>query len=291
MARRELDWEKRLSKNIPVDRTGRPYFNAYAGPRHIYIEVGLRNDRYGGPVRCLRSMAEDARMPHEQDDHLVHGRYDTVHWPDWESGFQCLGESLAFLGEEEIPFEQWGELHISLPDDELPYDMSSPLLLPLDSFSNLRTLTWKGHRKQLIASWLPFTPTLLRTLTTLEIQCDLSLQDCCHMLFYGENLKEFTARIIQRDLSTEQMLGFVPPEASYTTRPLEYLCLVSDDDITPLFRPFNFPALRRIDFTLAHPAWALFPPKTDVGSSASVLLQSKAVLYRSRSISQERQVL
>ncbi|KAG6809719.1 hypothetical protein H0H93_015564, partial [Arthromyces matolae] len=250
-------WERLLLEDIPLDPgNGMPYLAVSRGVHTITITAGSPHYYQENPVKTLRSLAEEARQFRNKEHHRVHAHYDPAKWPDLKTAFQRLGEVLAFLGEEEIPFEQWGYLEISLPDVELPYDMSAPPLLPLDSFSNLRTLIWEGHRKQLIASWLPFTPTLLRNLTTLEIQCDISLQDCCHMLFYGENLKEFTARIIQRDLSTEQMLGFVPPEASYTTRPLEYLCLVSDDDITPLLHPFSFPSLRRIHFSLAHPAWS-----------------------------------
>ncbi|KAG6835427.1 hypothetical protein H0H93_001564 [Arthromyces matolae] len=249
------DWERRLLMNVPRDPNTGELCLSVVETHPLTIDVGWASygDDSENPVQQLRSLAGRHRKDHDKEDLHVKGIFlPRPFWTDLESGFLRLGEFLAFLGEEEIPFERWGHLDIVLDDVEHPYDMSSPALLPLHAFSNLRKLTWTGHRKHLLVSWLPFTPTLLRTLTSLEIQCDISLQDCCHMLFYGENLKEFTVKIIQRDLATEPILGCFLPESTCTERPLEYLCLVSDDDIGALLRPFHFPHLSRIDFTIAH---------------------------------------
>ncbi|KAG6818606.1 hypothetical protein H0H93_003491 [Arthromyces matolae] len=252
------DWHQRLLKDVPLDPELGVFCVEVSGPYPVYIRVGnthLDGLDFNDPVGGLRSMARRQQMHYPGDDLKVLAEFVPLHW-SLEEGFHRLGEFLACLGQMEVPFERWGQLDILLPDIELPYDTMSPPLLPLDSFSNLK-LIWRGHRKQLLVSWLPFTPNLLRTLTVLDIQCDVSLQDCCHMLYYGESLVEFTLRIIQRSLASENILDFVSPPGC-VTRPLEYLCLVSDDDITPLLSLFHFPFLQQIHFTLGHPTFSTF---------------------------------
>ncbi|KAG6910066.1 hypothetical protein DXG01_013516 [Tephrocybe rancida] len=184
-------------------------------------------------------------------------------WP-LELGFRRLGEFLSVLAHGEIPYEYWSELNVILPDVELPYDTNAPTLIPPDAFKNLR-LKWAGHRQQLSASWLPFTPSLLQTLTTLQLTSSLALQDCTHILFHATNLMEFTALTIYKGFADEPVL---PSEASgvRVERPcLESLTLTSDDDIGPLMQSFSFPSLLHIKLHLSYPTPATFQ-KLDIWS-------------------------
>ncbi|KAG6908736.1 hypothetical protein DXG01_003440 [Tephrocybe rancida] len=85
-----------------------------------------------------------------------------------DHGLRRPGEYLAYIGDEEVDYDRWTDLTVDLPDDEpLPYDLNSVPVLPPDVLTNLKRLTWKAHREQLIASWIPFNPSLLNTLSTL----------------------------------------------------------------------------------------------------------------------------
>ncbi|KAG6896191.1 hypothetical protein C0992_009764 [Termitomyces sp. T32_za158] len=243
-----------LLKDIPYDVDGNPYISI-RGFDQMFICVGSRAcPGYGDPVGYIQEFADYVRSTQLDCKFDISAEYRTGSWP-LGLGFQRLGEFLAFLDDEEIGFERWHRLTISLPDLELPYDILSSPMLPLNAFTNLRDLIWKGHRKQLLASWLPLSPSVLETLNTLEIQCDIALQDCCYLLYHCTNLQNVTLKIIQKALAHESVFGFVVP-SGHTSRPLEYLCLVSDDDIGPLLRPFNFPLLRHIDFRLGYPTWS-----------------------------------
>ncbi|KAH0582898.1 hypothetical protein H2248_010800 [Termitomyces sp. 'cryptogamus'] len=246
-----------LLKDIPYNKKGVPYITTDGYFRKLVVSIGRLTWKRGlNPVEALLEQTDSAWLISGQDCTFeITGEFTgTAHWPPG-LGFQRLGEFLLFLGNEQMGYERWHKLTISLPDIELPYDGPSLPILPLDAFTNLLHLTWKGHRKQLVVSWLPLVPSVLRTLTTLEIQCDIALQDCCYLLYHGRNLKKVTLKIIQKDLAHEQVLGFFTPPVC-TNRPLEDLCLVSDDDIGPLLRPFNFPSLHCISFTLGYLAWS-----------------------------------
>ncbi|KAH0582784.1 hypothetical protein H2248_010695 [Termitomyces sp. 'cryptogamus'] len=251
-----------LLKDIPYDENGDPYLDIAGGYQQMEIRVGTPLwKKYANLIAALREQTNlVGSNPDPNRKYKIIGGFNGYHWP-LGLGFRRLGEFLLFLGNNEIGYRRWESLTILLPDIELPYDGPSLPILPLDAFANLQHLTWKGHRKQLLVSWLPLVPSLLRTLITLEIQCDIALQDCCYLLYHGRNLKKVTLKIIQKDLAHDQVLGFIAPPVC-ASRPLEDLCLVSDDDIGPLLRPFIFPSLRRICFTLGYPIWSTFPDLT-----------------------------
>ncbi|KAH0583127.1 hypothetical protein H2248_011013 [Termitomyces sp. 'cryptogamus'] len=239
-----------LLKDIPFDNIGFPYINV-SGYSRMIISVGsLASLPYLNPVKSLKKQTECLRSIQDLNFQVT-AKFVTGHWP-LGLGFQRLGEFLTFLGNEEIVYERWCKLTISLPDLELPYNMLSLPILPLDALTNLRHLTWKGHRKQLLTSWLPLLPSILQTLTTLKIQCDIALQDCYYLLYHGVNLENVTLKIIQKGLSHEPVFSSIV-SSGCMSRPLEYLCVVSDDNIEPLLRPFTFPSLHHIDFTLGYP--------------------------------------
>ncbi|KAG6876160.1 hypothetical protein C0993_005296, partial [Termitomyces sp. T159_Od127] len=245
-----------LLKDTPCDVDGNPYAKVWGFDR-LTISVGSRAcPGHGYPVEYIHELADYVRSMHLDRKFEITAEFRKGQWP-LGLGFQRLGEFLVFLDNEEIGFERWHKLTVSLPDLELPYDIISSPKLPLNAFTNLRDLTWRGHRKQLLASWLPLSPSVLQTLHTLEIQCDIAMKDCCYLLYHGINLQKVTLKIIQKALAHESIFGFIAP-SGHTSRPLEYLCLVSDDDIGPLLRPFDLPFLRHIDFDLGYPTWSTF---------------------------------
>ncbi|KNZ73592.1 hypothetical protein J132_10840 [Termitomyces sp. J132] len=178
-------------------------------------------------------------------------------WP-LEFGFRRLGEFLAALAYAKIPFESWTELTIDLPMKlELPYDETLSLV-PLDTLTNLRSLKWKGHRQQLRRSWLPFTPSVLQSIHILHLTCDLSLEDCSYILYHSISLKELIILRIHRDLATYPVLAFNAFGVRVRRPCLESLMLTSDENIDTLMEPFDFPALRHIEFHLTYPTLATF---------------------------------
>ncbi|KAG5725683.1 hypothetical protein E4T56_gene7349 [Termitomyces sp. T112] len=209
------DKYKDLFNDIPCNENGNPYLNINGFYQQMEIRVGtpLRK-KYVNPMAALREQTNQVwPNPDPNRKYEIIGVFTGTHWP-LGLGFRRLGEFLVFLGNNEIGYGRWESLTISLPDIELPYDGPSLPILPLDAFANLQHLTWKGHRKQLLVSWLPLVPSLLRTLITLEIQCDIALQDCCYLLYHGRNLKKVTLKIIQRDLAHDQVLDFMTPPES-----------------------------------------------------------------------------
>ncbi|KAG6835296.1 hypothetical protein H0H93_003006, partial [Arthromyces matolae] len=170
-----------------------------------------------------------------------------------EFGYWRLAEFVNYFGCHEIPFEKWVGLEIALPKQPLPFDSSRAPPFPVGEMLGLRQLKWAGHRKQLVESWLPFTPSLLGNLTTLELECDIALIDCSYLLFHGKNFKHFTLRTIRKDLAPDSVFSFSPPASSIERSCLESLTLESEDDIGPLLEPFNLISLRSVTFNLQYP--------------------------------------
>ncbi|KAG5639928.1 hypothetical protein DXG03_002329 [Asterophora parasitica] len=145
---------------------------------------------------------------------------------------------------------------------------------PLPPLENLKTLTWSGHSQQLTNSWLPFTPALLgsRQLTTLDITCDITIDDCYHLLLHCEYVTNFSLQTIVKtkvakmkgDYASEMKGDTSGIESVFCTdlsnaqdqeRELSHLrslTLASVHDIAPLFRPFKFTSLREVAFSLSY---------------------------------------
>ncbi|KAG6919733.1 hypothetical protein DXG01_001567 [Tephrocybe rancida] len=183
--------------------------------------------------------------------------YQTTGWP-LELGFRRLGEILSVLAYEEVPWEHWNELNIILPHIELPYDTDVPALIPFGALKNLQRLKWAGHRRQLLESWLPFAPAVLRSLTSLYLTTEYAMQDCAHILFHSINLREVTFNRIHKSFADEPVLPFLAFGVRVERSCLESLTLTSDDDIDPLVQPFTFSSLRHIDFHLFYPTISTF---------------------------------
>ncbi|KAG6919465.1 hypothetical protein DXG01_005724 [Tephrocybe rancida] len=183
-------------------------------------------------------------------------RFEDGIWP-LDVGFRRLGEFFTVLAYEEMPYERWRELNVILPNFELPYDTSTPSHIPPDAFIGLRSLIWTGHRQQLHESWLPFTPSILRSLTTLHLTTHLALQDCANILFYSLILKDVTFDRIYKGLANDPILSF-DASGLLVERPLESLTLTSDDDVGPLIMPFTFSSLHHIKFKLSYPTISTF---------------------------------
>ncbi|KAG6835682.1 hypothetical protein H0H93_015776 [Arthromyces matolae] len=170
-----------------------------------------------------------------------------------EVGFWHLAEYINYFGCHEIPFEKWVGLDINLPNEQLPFDSSRAPPFPVNKLVDLRQLKWAGHRKQLVESWLPFTPSFLDSLTSIDLTCNLALLDCSYILFYARNVKDFTLRKIRRDLASDSVFGFSLPTYGIQRPCLESLTLESEDDIAPLLEPFHFTSLRSVTFNLQYP--------------------------------------
>ncbi|KAG5352691.1 hypothetical protein C0989_001033 [Termitomyces sp. Mn162] len=227
-----------------------PPLEVTACAQHVRLSVGAPgNQSTRNPLLHIRDMLEES---------VVVGRaikvsveLKTGKCPP-EQGLRHLGGYLAFIGKEEIDFKLWTELEVNLPVNEpLPFTVDSRhfrSLLPANAFTNLKRLTWSAHREQLVASWLPFTPSLLLTLTNLVICCDLSLIDCSYILYHAKQLKELTVCTLRKDLSHYPVLSqqFYASDVPHLTS----LILRSDDDLVPLLTRCKFPSLRYLDLDL-----------------------------------------
>ncbi|KAG6855447.1 hypothetical protein H0H87_002698 [Tephrocybe sp. NHM501043] len=230
---------------------------------YVDIEISINAGRFRSPpilnpvsliYRIADQVASDSSWPF-----LVTAKLGNKgEWP-LELGFRRLGEFIAFVAHEGVPCELWKYLEIELPDIELPYDPSATAItIPLEDLKNLRQLKWTGHRHQLSASWLPFTPSFLQLLTDLHLICNLTLRDCTYILSHGTSLKKVIFDRIYKGFADEPILPF-EPSGGYADRPcLESLTLTSDDDIGPLMEPFRFTSLHHITFHLSYPTMFTF---------------------------------
>ncbi|KAF8069202.1 hypothetical protein FPV67DRAFT_1669219 [Lyophyllum atratum] len=219
----------------------------------------------GGPGLISIKLGENAAVTNrtpEQQLHLLSQRLDpetsikvvaeleSGEWSE-EEGFRALGKHLAILANE-VSFGRWEDLTIRLPNVDLLYD-SNRYRLPESDLGKLHHLNWTGHRQQLATSWLPFSPSILKSLTNLVITCEVSFDDCSRLLLYGEQVKNFELHSIQPNVDPvlyflRKPLEFHPKDRK--RRCLESLTLSSSQDVVPLLRLFKFPALRNIIFNL-----------------------------------------
>ncbi|KAF5378784.1 hypothetical protein D9615_006937 [Tricholomella constricta] len=200
------------------------------------------------PEQQIQLLSEQMRLKDpalaESNEFIIVGELDTGDWSTAE-GLWALGQYLGTLGQE-IPFRQWKDLTIRLPNEELPYAWYS-YRIPTRQLRNLRTLNWSGHYQQLVSSWLPFSPSLLRSLTKLVITCDISLEDCSRLLRHCEKVEEFELHTIRASISKSVL---PEPRTESMLEHLKSLTLASYQDITPLLQGFQFTSLRKIDLDL-----------------------------------------
>ncbi|KAG6879473.1 hypothetical protein C0992_002359 [Termitomyces sp. T32_za158] len=236
-----------------------PPIEISASSHHIRLSLGESGKQSKiNPLLHLRDMLE--KYTDVDCAIKVTAKLDAGLWP-LEQGFRRLGEYLGYIGNEEIGFKHWTELNIDLPSAE-PLDFAyspnrSGHLLAPNALANLKRLAWSGHREQLIASWLPFTPSLLDTLTNLILCCDLALTDCSYILHHGRQLKELTVRTLRRDIAHCPVLS-QQIHASDTPH-LITLTLRSDDDLVPWLTQCKFASLRHLDLDLLYPTASTFP--------------------------------
>ncbi|KAG6910069.1 hypothetical protein DXG01_013519 [Tephrocybe rancida] len=239
--------------------TPRGWEDAYdiciTGGRQMTVTVGRKSQSDNNPVETLWTVG--GRVDFSKPFSLT-AQFDSSGgaWPS-DLSFRRLGEFLSVLAHGEIPYEHWSELNIILPDVKLSYDTNSPALIRLGAFKILH-LKWAGHRQQLIASWLPFAPSLLQNLATLHLTCHLALQDCTYILFHANNLKEFMVHSIYKGFAHEPILPFESSGVRVKRPHLECLTLTSDDDIAPLMQLFSFTSLYHINFHLCYPTMSTF---------------------------------
>ncbi|KAG6916585.1 hypothetical protein DXG01_006235 [Tephrocybe rancida] len=241
----EYEW---LYKDAPCSVEGVPLICIY-GWQHINVELGTYPLIEGNAASNIRTVG--SRVDVNEHFILTARLYDKSGWP-MELGFKRLGEILSVLAYEEVPWEHWNELRIFLPHVELPFDTSAPVIIPLSALKNLQRLKWTGHRKQLLNSWLPFAPAVLRSLTSLHLTTELALQDCAHILFHGTSLQDVTFNRIFKGFADEPILPFHASGVRSERPCLESLTLTSDDDIGPLVQPFTCPSLHHVEFHLSY---------------------------------------
>ncbi|KAG6827167.1 hypothetical protein H0H87_005381 [Tephrocybe sp. NHM501043] len=226
------------------------------------MTITINDGRYWGrpilnPLSVIQRVAD--RIASEPDEPFwVSAKFgDIGEWP-LELGFRRLGEFIAFVARG-VPCERWIRLEIELPVVELPYDPSATVItIPLEALKNLQRLKWTGHRHQLSASWLPFTPSFVQLLTNLDLTCNLALRDCTYILSHGTSLKKVIFDRIYKGFSDEPILPFEPSGVCADRPCLESLTLTSDDDIGPLMEPFRFTSLHHITFHLSYPTMSTF---------------------------------
>jgi len=200
------------------------------------------------PVEQLHFLSRSLFVPGEP--FKVVAGFEIGAWSKY-GGFCNLGQYLDVLGDE-VSFKHWEALTIRLPNDDLLYDMTYQI--PEYALENLRHLDWSGHREQLANSWLPFTPPLLQSLSTLVIMCNIALEDCSCLFLFGKQLNHFELHSIQPGV--DPILLDKPAETDPKDRErlyLETLTLTSLQDINPLLSLFRFPALSAISFNLWYP--------------------------------------
>ncbi|KAG6829616.1 hypothetical protein H0H92_004023 [Tricholoma furcatifolium] len=215
-----------------------------------------------GPVEYLQKIIDECIDP-ALAFHLV-AEFEPGMWSP-EHGYRRLGDYLAYIGKYELDFGSWTNLQMFLPKTRLPYTEPATPLLPLDALTNLRSLKWCGHRNQLVQSWLPLTPSIIQSLHSLDLTCELALEDCIRLLLHGKRLKQFSVDSIEAN--ADQVLSdSLRSPMKYRTgeheRPyLEFLKITSSVDISPLLAPFFFPSVTIIDWVLSYPTRVRFLPE------------------------------
>ncbi|KAG6809569.1 hypothetical protein H0H92_015752 [Tricholoma furcatifolium] len=164
--------------------------------------------------------------------------------------FQELAAILSVLGtSENLPFKHWHSLSITLPRTLFtPFDPQKSPVLPIESFTNLRNLSWQGHSKQILHSWFPITATVLKKVETLDMdRCDITPDDVMYIMRYATNVKELRIWGVSRP---PDWRFYGPPGPAYPDKfclPfLERLSLSANFDICPLLESFQFPLLRSL---------------------------------------------
>ncbi|KAG6829834.1 hypothetical protein H0H87_009991 [Tephrocybe sp. NHM501043] len=235
---------------------GRPAVQHWAEEQTLSIKLGNSPlpPMKIGPVEYLHHLIDEFIDP-TSSFHII-ADFEQGKWPE-ELGYRRLGDYLAYLGTHELDFGSWTKLEICLPDVGIRYNAPSTPLIPLDALNSLRNLQFYGHRNQLVDSWLPLTPSIIQSLFTLDINCEIAVEDCVRILLHGKRLKTFLVDNIEPN-TDEVLVNSLRSPTKYRSgehdRPyLEFLRIKSAADITPLLHPFFFPSLKTLNLVLSYP--------------------------------------
>ncbi|KAG6860946.1 hypothetical protein C0995_005776 [Termitomyces sp. Mi166 len=249
---RRHDW---LFKDGPF-HLGRPLVEYWAENQVLCIKLGDSPlpPMEIGPVEYLQCLIDEWIDPSSPFQMIAD--FEPGQWPI-EQGYRRLGYYLAFVGKHKLDYGCWSDLQIYLPHQALPYDPPPTPIIPLDTLTNLRHLTWFGHRNQLCRSWLPLVPSIMQSLYTLDLNCELSIEDCSRILLHGNRLKHFIIDAIERNVD-QVLTNCLRSPSKYRSgeheRPhLEFLKIKSSVGIDPLLHPFYFPSLKSINLILSYP--------------------------------------
>ncbi|KAH0582827.1 hypothetical protein H2248_010734 [Termitomyces sp. 'cryptogamus'] len=230
------------------------YIRVIPRPQEISIVLGLYG-AYKDITKTLYSCVGhyvDTSHPFK-----IKARFEEHQWT-LEDGFRVLGRLLSFLGHEELlDFGLWQNLEIELPNRALPFNRFNSSELPLANFTKLRQLTWTGHPKQILDSWLPLTPSLLPNLEILTITSDITSHDFAYILRQANRLETLSLQHIRRDsmsMSVTPLINYCSRQR-YPVTALKNLTVVSDEDICIVLDQFYFPSLLSLTLELHYPAF------------------------------------
>ncbi|KAG6824431.1 hypothetical protein H0H92_006909 [Tricholoma furcatifolium] len=113
--------------------------------------------------------------------------------------FSSLGCYMHFLVSHLVDTSFLHEIKLYLPKDiELQYDPNASPPIPSTALVHLRHLKFAGHSTQLLSTFLPLSPVLLENLETIELDCNIAIDDCTYILYHVKQVKKITIRMIKR---------------------------------------------------------------------------------------------
>ncbi|KAG6908964.1 hypothetical protein DXG01_002570 [Tephrocybe rancida] len=214
------------------------------GEQSIFIKVG--NTSSGNNPRAqLRNVSNriNPNLPFK-----VIAEFEEGEWPLPE-GYCRLGEYLNLVATDIIHAWRWEELEIRLPRTEIPLNTSP---IEIQGLENLKRLTWSGPPQQMrFESWLPLTPSIIQSLTTLNLSCEITASQFSKTLSYGKRLEEFTFQTVAD--CEEPEADILNPLIQATILPcLKSLAITSRVDIQLCLKGFQFPSLRSANFDFSY---------------------------------------
>ncbi|KAG6809143.1 hypothetical protein H0H92_001421 [Tricholoma furcatifolium] len=171
-------------------------------------------------------------------------------------GFLELGSILSVLGTMTgSPFGRWGELEISLPNREILFEPDEHPRLPAiaSHLTSLHSLSWTGHSRQLLDSWLPLTPALLQTLKKLQIRSCIVPEYLSYILRNSTGARELTIGYVTSPAFSTSVIPPGPPKTESDVIRLSFLNtlkITAFVDICPVLEPVRFPSLTQVCFIL-----------------------------------------
>ncbi|KAG6895487.1 hypothetical protein C0995_012581 [Termitomyces sp. Mi166 len=138
-------------------------------------------------------------------------------------------------------------LVVDLPTDQLRPGLPTPSLIPLPPHQ-LKSIVWTGHHNQLS---LFFSQRLPSSINTLLLRCEVSLNDCERLLYWGRNsLRKFEVDYIRMDVE-DALSGHVGMEMHMNY--LTSFSVFANCDIFRLFERWHYPRLRDLHIVNSKP--------------------------------------